>query len=84
MEGRRSDDCEIQVGHSEGISAGRTVHSDSDRSLCHNSVSSAKSMQGKEVGQGSGYKLAQLQELEVGSRLVVGGKEVMVTDLHFH
>lgn len=35
-------------------------------------------MQGKEIGQSSGYKLAELQELENGSTLKVGGREVMV------
>ena len=35
-------------------------------------------MQGKEIGQSSGFKLAELQELEEGSILKVGGREVMV------
>ena len=37
-----------------------------------------QNMEGKEIGQKSGFKLAELQDLEVGSRLAVGGKEVMV------
>merc|ERR1719239_668533 len=35
--------------------------------------------EGKELGRGSGYKAAQLEELEDGGRLGVGSKEVEVT-----
>jgi len=35
-------------------------------------------MQGKEIGQSSGFKLAELQELENGTIIKVGGREVMV------
>ncbi len=35
-------------------------------------------MEGKEIGQATGFKLTQLQELENGSILKVGGREVLV------
>jgi len=37
-----------------------------------------KDLEGKEIGRGSGYKLAQLAELEEGQLLAVGGKEVEI------
>jgi len=36
---------------------------------------------GKELGRGSGYKLQQLSELDDGSRLTVGGKEVEIVGI---
>lgn len=36
-------------------------------------------MEGKEIGQASGFKLTQLQQLESGSTLKVGGREVLVS-----
>jgi DNA repair and recombination protein RAD54B len=35
-------------------------------------------MAGKEIGRATGFKLAQLQELENGKILKVGGREVFV------
>ena len=37
-------------------------------------------MEGKVIGQATGFKLAQLQELENGSILKVGGREVLVVE----
>ena len=38
-----------------------------------------QSMEGKVIGQASGFKLNQLTELENGSILKVGGREVLVS-----
>lgn len=35
-------------------------------------------MEGKNIGQATGFKLSQLQELENGTILKVGGREVLV------
>lgn len=40
-----------------------------------------QSMEGKEIGRATGFKFAQLQELEYGSILKVGGREVLVSIL---
>lgn len=37
-----------------------------------------QNMAGKEIGRATGFKLAQLQELENGKILKVGGREVFV------
>ena len=34
---------------------------------------------GKELGRGTGYKLAQLEEVEDGTQLPIGGKEIEIT-----
>ncbi|EFX87055.1 RAD54B meiotic recombination protein, partial [Daphnia pulex] len=39
-----------------------------------------KNMAGKEIGRATGFKLAQLQELENGKILKVGGREVLIQD----
>lgn len=36
-------------------------------------------MAGKDIGRATGFKLAQLQELENGEILKVGGREVLVS-----
>lgn len=36
-------------------------------------------MEGKDIGQATGFKLAQLQELENGTILKVGAREVLVS-----
>ena len=38
-------------------------------------------MEGKEIGQATGFKLAELEKLESGSTLKVGGREVLVSSL---
>ena len=35
-------------------------------------------MEGKEIGQASGFKLVELENLDSGSILKVGGREVLV------
>lgn len=40
-------------------------------------------MEGKEIGQATGFKLAELEQLESGSILKVGGREVLVNPLSF-
>ncbi len=40
-----------------------------------------QNMAGKEIGRATGFKLAQLQELENGKILKVGGREVLVSSL---
>ncbi|KAI9557966.1 RAD54B meiotic recombition protein [Daphnia sinensis] len=42
-----------------------------------------KNMDGKEIGKAAGYKLAQLQDLEYGTILKVGGREVLIQDQIF-
>ncbi|XP_045027998.1 DNA repair and recombination protein RAD54B isoform X2 [Daphnia magna] len=42
-----------------------------------------KNMEGKEIGKAAGYKLAQLQDLEYGTILKVGGREVLIQDQIF-
>ncbi|KAK4019512.1 hypothetical protein OUZ56_001528 [Daphnia magna] len=37
-------------------------------------------MEGKKIGKAVGYKLAQLQDLEYGTILKVGGREVLIQD----
>ncbi|XP_057380226.1 DNA repair and recombination protein RAD54B-like [Daphnia carinata] len=39
-----------------------------------------KNMDGKEIGKAAGYKLTQLQNLEYGTILKVGGREVLIQD----
>lgn len=39
-----------------------------------------QSVEGKVIGQASGFKLNQLTELENGSILKVGGREVLVSN----
>jgi hypothetical protein len=38
-----------------------------------------QNMAGKDIGRATGFKLAQLQELENGEILKVGGREVLVS-----
>ncbi|GAB6025420.1 DNA repair and recombination protein rad54b, variant 2 [Chamberlinius hualienensis] len=43
-----------------------------------------KSLEGKEIGRAIGYKQSDLSNLEDGSELVVGGKEIKITEIISH